>query len=94
LDYNTPSWPALYWPYKAKPGIPNYLYYAEDIWRYTILWTVAIFAVFHLAVAAFAVLMQLGKGQKAWQYVWIIPLVYAFVGGIEALLAGSITGLM
>jgi hypothetical protein len=38
--------------------------------------------------------MQLGKGKSAWQYVWIIPLVYAFVAGVEALLAGTITGLM
>jgi hypothetical protein len=38
--------------------------------------------------------MQLGKGKSAWQYVWIIPLVYALIAGIEAVLAGSIIGLM
>jgi hypothetical protein len=53
-----------------------------------------IYAVFHLVAAAFAVCMQLGKGKSAWKYVWIIPLVYALVAGIEALLAGSIVGLM
>ncbi len=47
-----------------------------------------------MVVAAFAVLMQLGKGKSAWQYVWIIPLLYSVVAGIEALLAGSIIGLM
>jgi hypothetical protein len=47
-----------------------------------------------VAVAAFAVLMQIGKGKKAWQYVWAIPLLYALIGGIEALIAGSIVGLM
>jgi hypothetical protein len=47
-----------------------------------------------MAVAGYAILMQLGKGKRAWQYVWIIPLVYALVGGIEALLAGSLVGLM
>jgi hypothetical protein len=52
------------------------------------------FAVIHLTVAAFAVLMQLGKGKKAWQYVWAIPLLYSLVAGVEALLAGSIVGLM
>lgn len=94
LDYATPPFPSLYWPYKAKPGVANYLYYTHDIWRYTLLWTLILFAVFHAAVAAFAVLMQLGKGEKAWQYVWVIPLVYAFVAGVEALLAGSFVGLM
>jgi hypothetical protein len=39
----------------------------------------------HLVVAAFAMLMQLGKGKRAWQYVWIIPLFYAVIAGIEAL---------
>jgi hypothetical protein len=94
LDYQSPPFPSLYWPYKAKPGVANYLYYTSDIWRYTLLWTLIIFAVFHAAVAGFAVLMQLGKGKNAWQYVWIIPLVYALVAGIEALMAGSIIGVM
>lgn len=94
LGYATPPFPSLYWPYKAKPGVANYLYYAHDIWRHTLLWTLLIFGVFHLAVAAFAVLMQLGKGKKAWQYVWAIPLLYILVAGVEALLAGSIVGLM
>ena len=94
LDYATPPFPSLYWPYKAKPGVANYLYYADDIWRHTILWTLILYAVFHLTVAAFAVLMQLGKGKRAWQYVWIIPLVYTLIAGVEALLAGSIVGLM
>jgi hypothetical protein len=53
-----------------------------------------VFAVFHLAAAAIAVWMQLGKGRSALKYVWIIPLVYAAIAGIEALLAGSFVGLM
>jgi len=94
LDYATPSFPSLFWPYKAKPGVANYLYYSHDIWRFTLLWTLIAFATVHLAVAAFAVLMQLGKGKSAWKHVWIIPLVYAFVAGIEALIAGSFLGLI
>jgi Putative transmembrane protein 170 len=38
--------------------------------------------------------MQLGKGPAGWKYIWIIPLAYAAVAGIEALLAGSIVGIM
>ena len=53
-----------------------------------------IFAVFHLVVAAWAVAMQLGKNKKAWKYVWIIPLVYALLAGIEGLMAGSFVGLL
>jgi hypothetical protein len=58
------------------------------------MWTLMMFAAVHLVVAAFAMLVQLGKGKRAWKYVWIIPLFYAVIAGIEALLAGSIVGLM
>lgn len=94
LDYATPSFPSLFWPIEPKPGVANYLYYTHDIWRFTLLWTLIAYATVHLAVAAFAVLMQLGKGKAAWKYVWLIPLVYAVVAGIEALIAGSLLGLI
>ncbi|TGO41557.1 hypothetical protein BHYA_0020g00560 [Botrytis hyacinthi] len=94
LDYSTPPFPSLYWPVHAKPGVPIYLYYAHDIWRYTLLWTLIVYGITHIAVAAWAVAMQLGKGKNAWQYAWIIPLVYALIAGIEALLAGSLVGLI
>lgn len=94
LDYATPPFPSLYWPYHAKPGVANYLYYTTDIWRYTLLWTLIIYAVVYLTTSAFAVLMQLGKGKKAWQYVWMIPLGFALIAGVEALMAGSFVGLI
>lgn len=94
FDYATPPFPSLYWPYRAKPGVANYLYYARDIWRYTLLWTLIVYAVFHFAVAGFAVLMQFRNGKSALQYIWAIPLVYALIAGVEALIAGSIVGLM
>lgn len=52
------------------------------------------YAIVYLTVAAYAVAMQLGKGKKAWQYVWMFPLLFALVGGVEALMAGSFVGLM
>ncbi|KAF7857197.1 hypothetical protein EAF04_009438 [Stromatinia cepivora] len=94
LDYSTPPFPSLYWPLHAKPGVPNYLYYAHDIWRFTLLWTLIVYGVTHMAVAVYAIAMQLGKGKNAWQYAWVIPLVYALIAGIEALLAGSFVGLI
>lgn len=38
--------------------------------------------------------MQLGKDRNAFKWVWGIPLAYAAIAGIEAVLAGSIVGLM
>lgn len=94
LDYVTPPFPSLYWPVHVKPGVANYLYYTTDVWRFTLLWTLILFAVTHLLVAAYAVAMQIGRGKSAWQYVWVIPLIYALIAGIEALMAGSFVGLM
>jgi hypothetical protein len=62
------------------------LYFLDDIWRFTLLWTLIIYAVFHMTTAACAVLMQLGKGKQAFRWVWIIPITYAVIAGIEALM--------
>ena len=93
IDYTTPPFPGLYWPLFA-PAVANYLYYPTDIWRFTLLWTLIMYALFHLTAATLAVCMQLKRGTPAWKYVWIIPVVYALIAGIEALLAGSFVGLM
>jgi len=94
LDYVTPPFPSLYWPFEAHPGVAKYLYFADDIWRFTLLWTLIIYAGFHLTTAAFAVFMQLGRGKHTFKCVWIIPITYALIAGIEALLAGSVVGLI
>ncbi|OBT71953.1 hypothetical protein VF21_09150 [Pseudogymnoascus sp. 05NY08] len=94
LDYETPPFPSLYWPLDARPGVASYLYYVKDIWRFTLIWTLIIYAAFHIATAAFAVCMQVGKGRNAFRWVWSIPIAYAAIAGIEAVLAGSIVGLI
>lgn len=94
LDYVAPPFPSLYWPLDARPGVASYLYYVKDIWRFTLLWTLIFYAAFHIAAAALAVFMQAGKGRSVFKWVWSIPIAYAAIAGIEALLAGSIVGLM
>ncbi|ELR06898.1 hypothetical protein VC83_05903 [Pseudogymnoascus destructans] len=94
LDYETPPFPSLYWPLNARPGVASYLYYTKDIWRFTLIWTLIFYAAFHIATAALAVCMQVGKGKSAFKWVWSIPIAYAVIAGIEAMLAGSIVGLI
>jgi hypothetical protein len=89
--YETPPFPSLYWPYPFSNGNGYYLYYSYDIWRFTLLWTLIVFALFHLAAVALAMCM---RGSSAWKYIWIIPLAYAVIASVEALFAGSIVGLM
>ena len=106
--YVTPKWPSLYWPIRAPLGAPAYLYYTTDIWRFTLYWTLLQYSAVHIFASIWAVLMQLHsaftlrhKGYAASTsvkqtlgWVWIVPVIYCVVGGIEALLAGSVVGLV
>ena len=42
----------------------------------------------------FAVGVQLSNGKSALKYVWIIPVFYLLIAGVEALIAGTVVGLM
>jgi hypothetical protein len=58
------------------------------VWRFTLYWTLILFAAFHLASGAYAFFMIPTKMSLG------VPLVFAVVGGIEATIAGSIVGLV
>ncbi|KAI1337924.1 hypothetical protein F5Y15DRAFT_138185 [Xylariaceae sp. FL0016] len=88
-NYHTPRFPALHWPpkqpYKA-------LYSIWDAWRYTLLWTLILYALFHLGATGITLFMQVGKRRTVWKYLFAVPVVYALVAGLEALVAGSVVG--
>ena len=88
--YSTPPFPSLYWFVKAKADEPQYLYHLTDIWRFTLFWTLIVFELSHVAASAYAVIVQ----WRNWKIMWIVPLVYMISAGIEAVLAGTVVGLM
>ncbi|KAK5664100.1 hypothetical protein OQA88_315 [Cercophora sp. LCS_1] len=89
--YTTPPFPSLHIPLQD----PQYnLYTVRDIWRFTLLWTLILYGLFHLGAAGIAVLMQVGKRRPNWKYMWLVPLVYVAVAGFEALVAGSVVGVV
>jgi hypothetical protein len=106
--YVTPKWPSLYWPIRAAPSAPAYLYYTTDIWRFTLYWTLLQYGAVHFFASVWAVLMQLRSAvtlrhkdyaastsvKQTLGWVWVVPVIYCVVGGIEALLAGSVVGLV
>jgi len=53
-----------------------------------------LFGLFHLGAAGIALLMQAGKRRSNWKYLWLVPLVYSLIAGVEAVMAGSVVGLM
>ncbi|KAL2433714.1 hypothetical protein ABEF95_009585 [Exophiala dermatitidis] len=120
--YQTPRFPALYWPIRANPGEPQYLYHYTDIYLFTLYWTMITIGAAHVCVAAWAVLMQFHSAAQRRKYlstaegrrlsaknrkllgekpigetlgwVWLVPVTYIVLGGLEALLAGTLVGLV
>jgi hypothetical protein len=90
INYETPSFPSLYDPVPSHHKEAYYLYYTKDIWRYTLYWTLIFYAATHLPVATCTVLSH----GRNWSVIWLVPLLYSFVAGLEGVLAGSIVGLM
>ena len=88
--YTTPPFPSLYWFVNGKADEPRYLYRMRDIWRFTLFWTIIIYELCHVAASAYAVIVQ----RRNWKIMWVVPLVYMISAGIEAVLAGTVVGLM
>ncbi|KAL5335946.1 hypothetical protein BJX70DRAFT_373998 [Aspergillus crustosus] len=88
INYITPPFPSLYDPFPGRSNIAFYLYHTKDIWLFTLYWTLIFYLACYLAVAAWALLMQ----GRSWRFYFAVPVVYAVIGGFEALLAGSIVG--
>lgn len=100
LGYRAPQWPSLYWPFDAGPNDPQYLYYPtgiypfaslfdQDIWRFTLFWTFAIFGVVFLAAGLWAWSVYFLKTKWA----VLIPILYVLSGEFIALVSGTIVGI-
>ncbi|KAI1406702.1 hypothetical protein F4819DRAFT_440157 [Hypoxylon fuscum] len=90
-NYHSPAFPSLCWP----PQNPYCaLYSVWDSWRYTLLWTLILYALFHMGATGVALFMQIGKPRSVWKYLIAVPVIYALVAGAEAIFTGSIVGLV
>lgn len=58
------------------------------MWLYTLNWTLICVIGVHMIAAMWAIMNQL----KNWKIIWIVPIIYMVIGGIEALIAGCVTG--
>lgn len=58
------------------------------MWRFTLYWTLICVVGVHLVAAGYAVAVQ----YKNWKIIWVVPVMYLVVGGIEALIAGNVVG--
>lgn len=94
-NYQTPRFPSLnvQTVYDTSPDRHYTLYHIKDVWRFTVIWTLVVYALFHLAAVIIAVLTH-GWRISSWKYLWAIPVVYLVIAGLEAILAGSIVGVV
>lgn len=89
-DYDVPPFPSLYSPIGPLRGESKYLAYTHDVWRFTLFWTLLLYGAAHLIVALCAVYTQ----WRSWKIIWAVPVLYLLVATLEALLAGSLVGLL
>ncbi|KAK4123966.1 hypothetical protein N657DRAFT_645579 [Parathielavia appendiculata] len=90
-EYTVPPFPSLFWPPQDSTII---LYELDEMWKFTLFWTLILYGLFHLGAVGVAVLMQGGKRMSSWKYLWLVPVVYALIAGAEALIAGTLVGLI
>lgn len=94
-DYQTPRFPSLNVQtlYDTTSDKQYTLYYVLDVWWFTLLWTLIIYEVFHLG-AVLVALFTHGLKKSSWRYLWALPVIYLVVAGLQAVMAGSIVGLV
>jgi hypothetical protein len=94
-DYKTPRFPSLNVQtlYDTTDDKQFTLFYILDVWRFTLLWTLIIYACFHMGAVLVAMFTH-GWKKSSWRYLWAIPVIYLVMAGLEAVMAGSIVGLL
>ena len=88
LSYNPPPFPSLYWPFPVSGTQTAYLYDAHSMWLFTLYWTLICVVGVHMCAAGYACMIQ----YKNWKVIWVVPIVYVIIGGIEAVIAGNVVG--
>ncbi|KAG2202849.1 hypothetical protein INT46_001692 [Mucor plumbeus] len=96
---NAPAWPSLYWPFgpdfdplNLVADIPHSLYYLQDIWRFTMIWSVLFSLAIYLPAGIWAFIMLAKSRTLKWYVLIMIPLIFVVGGSIASFVIGSIMG--
>ncbi|KAK7428529.1 hypothetical protein QQZ08_004967 [Neonectria magnoliae] len=94
-SYRTPRFPSLNVQtlYDTTDNKQFTLYDILDVWRFTLMWTLILYSIFHMGAVLIAMFTH-GWKKSSWKYLWAVPVVYLIMAGLEAVMAGSITGLV
>ncbi|RKP08477.1 hypothetical protein THASP1DRAFT_29723 [Thamnocephalis sphaerospora] len=88
-DHESPPFPSLYWPgtYPAPNSAPVLLYRSE-VWHFTIIWTLILVCSIYVLAGFWAMLSLRDR-----RFGWAAPLMFALVGGLGALVGGTVAGI-
>lgn len=89
VGYVTPPFPSLTFHINSPEYEDAMLYYLSDMWRFTLYWTLIFFLSFHCCAALWASLMH----RKVLGGLWMLA-TYALFAGVQAVISGSLVGLM
>ncbi|KAL7751400.1 hypothetical protein RI367_003260 [Sorochytrium milnesiophthora] len=89
-DYTSPSWPSLYNPLNRQTTGGVFMYYREDIWRFSLIWSVVLFTVVYGAAGCWGYTVFFRRTRWA----FLLPVVFLFTAGLVGTLFGSIFGLV
>lgn len=94
-SYQTPRFPSLNVEtlYDTTSDKRYTLFYVLDVWRFTLIWTMILYALFHMGAVLTAMYTH-GWKKSSWKYLWAVPVVYLVMAGLEAVMAGSVVGLV
>ncbi|KZT53395.1 hypothetical protein CALCODRAFT_51664 [Calocera cornea HHB12733] len=97
LGYVTPTFPCLYNPraeftrQNSSALVPGtcYLYYSNDVWRFTLYWTLICYSITFLLTGTWAFIVF---SKKSVLLAAVIPLTFGFFACLVALIGASIIG--
>lgn len=106
IGYTTPTFPSIYWPLGSRRSKFDllFLYFATDIWRFTVLWSVIFFTAVYTLVGVSACFNVAFKGYRFGKvtnakrsYILrsiIIAVLYILSGAAQGFLTGALVGLV
>ncbi|KAK4515115.1 uncharacterized protein ATC70_002725 [Mucor velutinosus] len=96
---SAPAWPSLYWPFgpdfdplNLVADIPHSLYYLQDIWRFTVIWSLLFSLAIYLPAGIWAFIMLAKSRTLKWYVLVTIPFIFVLGGSIASFVIGSIMG--
>ncbi|ODQ78519.1 hypothetical protein BABINDRAFT_14672 [Babjeviella inositovora NRRL Y-12698] len=88
LGYSVPPFPSLHWPLAGENAYSQaFLFYKNDIWRFTLIWTLIFFGVFYLCAGVVAAI-----GHRRLIGSLSILVTYIVLGGVQAAMSGTVAG--